>query len=86
MIKAFDVAISVAIIFVIVFVWIVIILRRGILNSHPCDAGGTDDTLGIISNFKEEATYIDENGDPKINRKVLAKLIYTAILKGEWNP
>ena len=79
MISYLDMAISAAIIFIIVFIWIVIILRQGVLNN-------LNTSSQILEDFKKQAMYETDEGDMKINRKLLAKLVYEAILKGEWSP
>lgn len=86
MVSYFDIAVSVAIIFVIVFIWIVIVLRRGVLNNSSDPSPGVSAHLEILEKLKEQAIYETDDGSVKINRKLLAKLVYEAILDGMWTP
>ena len=78
MVGMFEIAISTLVIFAIVFVWIVIILRRGYIVSN--------DTLHILEQLKVEASTQNSQGVYEVDSTKLAQLVYDAIIQGKFRP
>lgn len=78
MIGYFDLAISTIIILVIVFAWIVIILRRGYTVAS--------DVVRQLEKYKELASQELADGTFEIDHQKLAQLLHEAIVSGDFRP
>lgn len=78
MIGTFECAISIFVIFIVVFVWIIIILRRGYVIT-----GGT---LSMLEKYKIEASTLNEKGEYEVDIEKLAILISEGIRNGQFKP
>lgn len=82
MIKTLDVAIAVAITFLILFVWIVIMLKKiSGVPSSPSDL--PESLLQTIQEYKNLCRVGGPEGKGKIKRRKFAKMVYRGIMSGE---